>query len=259
MTPDQRTVRDTSADRFDDDSDVAILDAEPESPYRYYVEDEKPRADAAFFELLLARIVRGGGDADSVREYWPRVVTALSGFNAFRLAYLSESEVASSIQSVGGRFSATLGSRARDIIAWAEAFWRVRQIYGSFRQYIRSFDTDGIDAMLADMTQRLPGLSREFLTEFLHEAGERLPSTGTQQGGRSRRQRQGRGRRQQPKRQQPEPPKAESAPTSKAQPTSAADADKSGPNRGNKRGRRRFFRRRRGRQQGGDQEAKTKP
>jgi hypothetical protein len=119
-------------------------------------------------------------------------VQALAGFNVFRLAHLTGSEITEAIDSVGGGFNTRLAGRQDELLAWAETFWRVRQVYGSFRQYVRSFEIDGFDALISDMKQRFPGLSPEFLTDFLKEAGEKTPvrnGSGKPTGQRGRRSR----------------------------------------------------------------------
>jgi len=142
------------------------------------------------------------------------------------------------------------------VIAWAEAFWRIRQVYGSFRQYVRSFDVDGFDALLNDMKVRLPGLTPDFLISFLREAGETTPTRNgpaRSAGSRGRRSRGGgdestggnarrRGARGGNAKPGPAKPAAENG---KPAASGAPDETKS-PSK-SRRGRRRFFRRRGGR------------
>jgi len=164
----------TDAPKSSPGTDAAV-GTEEESPFRYYVPGERPRADAAFFELLLFRVISQPGPLPSFDEVWPRGVQALAGLNALRLANLSGQEIAAAVTLVGGEFGTRLADKTDSLVAWAESFWRIRQIYGSFRQYIRSFDNDGFEILLADLKHRLPGLSPEFLTAFLREAGEKAP------------------------------------------------------------------------------------
>ena len=175
------------------EEDIAVVEAPEEiSPFRYFVEGEKVREDAAFFELLLARVIRANGGLSDFDEYWPRAVRLLAGLNICRLSNFSGREIEEAVESVGGGFDACLAGKTDALIHWAESFWRIRQIYGSFRQYIRSFDNEGFDVLMADMHQRLEGLSVEFLTVFLREAGEKGPesrSGGDRSGQRSRRSR----------------------------------------------------------------------
>ena len=153
--------------------DLGSLKAKEDSPFRYLVKGERPRLDGAFFELLLSRVLLESGGLSNFDSEWPRGVQALSGLNLTRLAQLSAAELADAISSVGGEFSSRLEKRADDLQVWADAFWRIRQIYGSFRQYVRSFDTDGHDALVEDLKQRLVGLSPDFLDRFLRESGEK--------------------------------------------------------------------------------------
>jgi hypothetical protein len=153
--------------------DLGSLKAKEDSPFRYLVKGERPRLDGAFFELLLSRVLLESGGLSNFDTEWPRGVQALSGLNLTRLAHLSPAELADAISSVGGEFSSRLERRADDLQVWADAFWRIRQIYGSFRQYVRSFDTDGHDALIEDLKQRLVGLSPDFLDRFLRESGEK--------------------------------------------------------------------------------------
>ena len=157
--------------------DLGTLKTKEDSPFRYLVKGERPRVDGAFFELLLSRVLLESGGLSDFDNMWPRGVQALAGLNLNRLSQLSPAELADAISSVGGEFSSRLVKRAEDLQTWADAFWRIRQIYGSFRQYVRSFDSDGHDALLADLKQRLVGLSPDFLDRFLRETGEKPAST----------------------------------------------------------------------------------
>lgn len=156
--------------------DLGTLKTKEDSPFRYLVKGERPRVDGAFFELLLSRVLMESGGVSDFDNEWPRGVQALSGLNLTRLAQLSSEELAAAIASVGGEFSSRLQKRANELQVWADEFWRIRQIYGSFRQYVRSFDSDGHDALLEDLKQRLVGLSPDFLERFLRESGEKPPS-----------------------------------------------------------------------------------
>jgi hypothetical protein len=155
-----------------------------------------------------------------------------------------------------------LNKRAADLIVWADAFWRIRQIYGSFRQYIRSFDVDGHDALVGDLSQRLVGLTPKLLLAFLRAAGEKIPNMpqferpaagprpgrsrshasgqprgGGQSGGKRRR---GRGGGSQGK---PGGGQASGTPRKGQQKPSDADKEKAASK--NRKGRRAFFRRKR--------------
>jgi hypothetical protein len=155
----------------------AVAIAEPEeSPFRHYIPGEKPKADQAYFELLLLRVYRAGGDIADFDQVWPRAIQALAGVNLLRLSTYGPSDVREAITSVGGEFSTRMGGHAEAIIRWAESFWRIRQVYGTFRRYVRSFESDGFEALLDDLRGRLPGLSPEFLTAYLREAGEKVPA-----------------------------------------------------------------------------------
>jgi hypothetical protein len=232
-----------------------------ESPFKYYVKGERPRADGAFFELLIAKVVEERGALPDFDEIWPRGAQALAGMNTLRLSQHSAGELESIIGTVGGEFAARLRTRTGDLILWADAFWTIRQIYGSFRQYVRSFDTDGYEALIGDLTERLNGLSANLIVSFLRDVGEKIPNLpqidppqaqggrnakqrpqakqghGTSQGGRRRSGRGGNkaknGGEHTPEAQQPQPPKPANA-----------NQEKSGSK--NRRGRKGFFRRKRG-------------
>ncbi len=243
--------------------DLGTLKTKEDSPFRYLVKGERPRVDGAFFELLLSRVLMESGGVSDFDNEWPRGVQALSGLNLTRLAQLSADELAEAISSVGGEFSSRLQKRANELQVWADEFWRIRQIYGSFRQYVRSFDTDGHDALLEDLKQRLVGLSPDFIERFLRESGEKPPSAAPPDRGRApqlkqrprqpepqaRQQQSARPNAQQPegnRRQQPrdnapaKPPAPKEGGTAKGQ---GADDGKSGAK--GRRRRRGFFRRRR--------------
>jgi hypothetical protein len=150
--------------------------AEPvKSPYHYFVPGEKPRTDAAYFELLLAKLLRTSGEFPNFDDVWPVAVQSLAGMNLLRLSTYSTVELRDAIVTVGGEFNTRMNAQAEAIIRWAQSLWRIRQIYGTFRRYLRSFDVDGFEALLEDLKVRLPGLSAEFITAFLRDAGEKVP------------------------------------------------------------------------------------
>ena len=196
------------------DGDVAT---EEETPFRHYVPGERPRSDGAFFEILLMRVVAQDGTLPNFEDQWPRGMQALAGLNLMRLSGLSVSEMAAAVATIGGELGSRLTPRVGALIAWAEAFWRVRQIYGSFRQYVRSFDNDGFDALLNDLSQRLPDLTPEFLTAYLREVGEKPPAPVTERAA-------------PPPRRQQQPP-----PTPQAKPSGAKPAPAGGEERGRRR------------------------
>lgn len=167
----------------------AVAVAEPEeTPFRYYVPGEKPRVDQAYFELLILKVLRSSGDIAAFDEVWPRAVQALAGMNLLRLSTYGPGDVREAIATVGGEFSARMSGHAESIIRWAESYWRIRQIYGTFRQYVRSFEADGLEALLEDLKPRLPGLSTELLTSYLRDAGEKVPVPEKPSGGRQQSQ-----------------------------------------------------------------------
>ncbi|MBI3871741.1 MAG: hypothetical protein HY304_01540 [candidate division Zixibacteria bacterium] len=239
--------------------------AEEESPYRHHVPGQRPRTDGAFFELLLLLLAQERGPLPDFEAQWPRAMQALAGMNVLGLSGFSEREMTEALATVGGEFHSRLADKAKSLIQWAEAFWHVHQIYGSFRQYVRSFDNDGFEALMADLRQRLAGLTTEFLTGYLREAGERTPgapekdrpaarsveSGRSSGGGQSRsaegqrgRDRQDRGRRRPQTRVQA--PKSQAAAPSTPPKPEARDGQADQGQGRNRRNRRRFFRRKRG-------------
>jgi hypothetical protein len=161
-----------------------------ETPFRYYVPGDKPKTDQAYFELLLLKLLRSNGDIANFDEVWPRAVQSLAGMNLLRLSTYATHDVREAIAAVGGEFTARMSGHAESIILWSGSMWRIRQVYGTFRRYIRSFEADGFEALLEDLKLRLPGLSPEFLTGYLREAGEKVPVPEKPQGGRPQQQRQ---------------------------------------------------------------------
>lgn len=238
--------------------------AEETTPFKYYVKGERPRADGAFFELLVIKVLEEKGDLPDFDEVWPRGAQALAGLNTLRLSQLTPAELESIIGTVGGEFASRLHNRINDLIAWADAFWTIRQIYGSFRQYVRSFDTDGYEALIGDLAERLSGLSANVIVSFLRDAGEKIPTlpqidAPDTSGGRPAKQRsqrrQGRGSQGGRRRSgrggnrakgnaNGEQNKNGQAPAQQQQKPAKANQEKGGGR--NRRGRRGFFRRKRG-------------
>lgn len=171
-------------------NEPAAVSVPVETPFRYYVPGEKPKTDQGYFELLLLKMLRANGDLANFDEVWPRAVQSLAGMNLLRLSTYATHDVREAIASVGGEFASRTSGHAESIILWAASMWRIRQVYGTFRRYIRSFETDGFEALLEDLKLRLPGLSPEFLIGFLRDAGEKVPVPEKPQGTRPQQQRQ---------------------------------------------------------------------
>ena len=264
---------------------TAVLEPE-ESHFRHYVPGERPRADQAFFELLIWRLIQTPSELPDMEEIWPRAVQVLSGMNLLRLSTLTPADIVDATAMVGGEFHARLADKSENLITWADSFWRIKQIYGSFRQYLRSWEADGFDALMEDLKLRLPGLTPDFLLGYLREAGEKVPVPVTEKPRREARpqdnqprpqstnqqrsiveqpqqQREGGGgrnndrrRRQRPRpgqKPQGQPAQPQAAPAQPQQakaPTPPASGDgQEGQSGQRRRNRRRFFRRRRS---GGD-------
>lgn len=251
-------------DRDEELDDGSPLKEEKKSPYRYYAKGERVRSDGGFFELLLSKALTEPGPVQDFDELWPRCTRALSGLNLRYLSARSEKEMADAVVSVGGEFTARFGENARELLAWAEAFWTIKRVYGSFRQYVRSFDSDGPEALIDDLLHRLTGVTPKFLLEFLRDAGEKISpigkyegksQQGQRRGGRSRgsgRRRGGRGGNrggrsgQQQNGQEKSPEKTvPEKPAQENKPQDGAKKEQQGGGRG-RRGRRGFFKKRRG-------------
>ncbi len=170
------------------DESTATIE-QPDSPFRYYVPGEKPRTDQAYFELLMLKLARAKGDLTDFDEVWPRGVQALAGMNLLRLSTYSPTEVRESIASVGGEFSLRMTPHAESIVRWAAELWRIRQVYGTIRRYLRTLESDGFEVALEDLKSRLPGLTGDFLVSYLRDAGEKVPMPEKQAIGRPQQQR----------------------------------------------------------------------
>lgn len=268
MSNEDRTYQDATDDIDFPDSGGATAVEEPVSPFKYYVEGERLREDGAFFELLLYRVTAQAGGVPEFDFVWPRAMKALAGLNTLRLSQFTETELSLALESAGPSFRDRLGSHVGHLVPWADAFWRICKIYGSFRQYLRSFDSEGHETLLADLSERLAGLSPEFLMSYLRAAGEKFQppprpdATGGnvrrpgQESGQQRRGRDGGGRRRsgrgnQQSGAQPKQSERTVAQTPASGPA-PADSDKGQKtSSGRRRGRRGFFRRRRGNRGGG--------
>lgn len=177
MAKESRNGRKRSGNaQADNEGNGGVAVAEETTPFKYYVKGERPRADGAFFELLVIKVLEEDGELPDFDEIWPRGAQALAGLNTLRLSQLTTAELESIIGSVGGEFASRLHNRINDLIVWADAFWTIRQIYGSFRQYVRSFDTDGYEALIGDLAERLDGLSVNLIVSYLRDAGEKIPN-----------------------------------------------------------------------------------
>ncbi len=267
MARNSKSSKDKNASKKDGPS-IGAEEGDENSPFRYLIKGEPVKRDGAFFELLLARVVLEPGQLNDFENLWPRGTQALSGLNLRHLSQHSVREMAEAVSTVGGDFTQRLNERTKDLLIWARAFWTISQIYGSFRQYVRSFDPDGPEALIEDLSKRLEGLSPKFLVEFLRASGEKIPTLAqfeqvkdkqeeksqsdgqpSRRGGRGRssgRRRGGRGRgRTRDSQSQAKSDESKSDKKSEAPSNDKSTKDASGSSKPRK-GRRGFFRKRRG-------------
>ena len=176
MAKNTKNGRKRSGNAKADSNGNGSTEVEEKSPFKYFVNGERARVDGAFFELLISKVLQERGKLADFDEVWPRGAQALAGLNTLRLSQHSPGDLENIIGTVGGEFAARLHKRTGDLIHWADAFWRIRQIYGSFRQYVRSFDADGHEVLVDDLSERLTGLSANLIVSFLRDAGEKVPS-----------------------------------------------------------------------------------
>jgi len=130
---------------------------------------ERPRSDAGYFELLSYTMLSTAlGGAKLVTDRWPDILFGFKNFHVQRVAAFDEADIHQVTERVPIlRDKPQLSA----VVSNASAILQISQVYGSFRKYLRSFEKDGPEELLKDMSQRFMQVDRSVTQEFLKSAG----------------------------------------------------------------------------------------
>jgi len=133
---------------------------------------ERPGTDAGYFELLSFSILSAMvGNRKAVSDEWPEILYGFKGFHVQRVAEFDEAD----LREVGRRVP-LLRDRPQlsAVVVNAAAMMQISQVYGSFKKYLRSFEKDGPEELLKDITDRFMQVDRNIFQDFLKTAGESI-------------------------------------------------------------------------------------
>lgn len=162
MNQTKNTTREKNGKQADGDSEKSSIfcNASP---------GEKPSSDAGYFELLSYTMFSTAlGGAKLVTDHWPDILFGFKNFHVQRVAAFDEADINQVTERVPIlRDKPQLSA----VVSNASAILQITQVYGSFRKYLRSFEKDGPEELLKDMSQRFIQVDRSVTQEFLKTAG----------------------------------------------------------------------------------------
>jgi|GEM_PF-3193997 len=133
---------------------------------------ELPATDAGYLELLSYEVFSAAlGDRGLVEDNWPEILYGFKSFHVQRVAEFNDND----LRDVGERvpilrekpqLSATVNNAA--------ALLQIAQVYGSFKQYLRSFDKDGPAELMKDIAERFTMVDSNIFQDFLKSTGARI-------------------------------------------------------------------------------------
>jgi 3-methyladenine DNA glycosylase Tag len=147
-------------------------DGEKSSIFHNAEPGEKPRSDAGYFELLsFSMFSTALGDAKLATDNWPDILFGFKNFHVQRVASFNEDD----LQQVVERVPVLRGKpQLSAVVSNASAILQISQVYGSFKKYLRSFEKDGPEELLKDMSQRFLQIDRGVTEQFLKSAGSAI-------------------------------------------------------------------------------------
>lgn len=133
---------------------------------------EQPTSDAGYLELLgFAMFSTAIGNQQAVEENWPEILYGFKSFHVQRVAEFNDAD----LRDVGQRVPILRDKpQLSALVAGAAAILQISQVYGSFKQYLRSFEKDGPTELLKDISERFTLVDSNVFREFLKSAGAKV-------------------------------------------------------------------------------------
>lgn len=134
---------------------------------------EPPRNDNEYFERMTRAIFQAGLNWSMIENKWKNFRRAFSGFSVSKLAKLGERDVRSLMRD---HAIVRNEKKIRSTIYNAQETLKVKQEFGSFRQYFNSFDGDHAK-LIANLQERFHHLGPSSARVFVMMSGVKLKPT----------------------------------------------------------------------------------
>ncbi|MSP78593.1 MAG: hypothetical protein EXR67_03440 [Dehalococcoidia bacterium] len=132
-----------------------------------------PKSDTVYFEEMTRAVFQAGMDWGVIRARWPKFQKAFKRFDVTKVAYFSPDDVDYLLSAESGvirnfrKVTATVQNAA--------TFLEVREEFGSFKAYLRTFDAQPYALKVRDIKKRFRHVGDTGAFVFLHTVGEKTP------------------------------------------------------------------------------------
>ncbi len=124
----------------------------------------KPRSDQEYFEILCLCILQAGLNWSLIRESWRKYQTGFYRFDIMKLSRAQTKELVKDPNVIKNR------KKIQAVIHNAREFQRIEEDYGSFHDFLRSFDK-GHRQLLEVLGERFKRVGSYTAEYYLHCVG----------------------------------------------------------------------------------------
>jgi len=132
-----------------------------------------PKSDDEYFERMTKAIFQAGLNWKMIDNKWPNFEKAFAKFSIPKVAKFSDSKVSDLLKNEG---IVRNERKIRSAIFNAQQLLLIEKEFGSFKDYIRSFDKDH-EKLSEDIQSRFQHLGASSTRTFLWMAGVKLKPT----------------------------------------------------------------------------------
>ena len=132
-----------------------------------------PANDDGYLEEMTRSVFQAGIDWEVIRRRWPAFQQAFKGFSVVEVAHFGPDDLDRLIGAESGivrnyrKISSTIHN--------AEVFLDIQGEFGSFWNYLRSFDGRGYATLVKDLKKRFRHLGNTGAFVFLYTVNEKVP------------------------------------------------------------------------------------
>ena len=148
-------------------------------PDWWYETGKRPANDDAYFENMCRVIFQAGLNWHVIDKKWPTTRQAFANFSISKISAYTDKEVECLMKDEGivrnrGKIEA--------IIQNAVLFKEIKKQYGSFQNYLDSFDkSNNYYKVVTELTSKFKWLGPSSASMFLYTVGEKIEPWGTTQ------------------------------------------------------------------------------
>lgn len=137
-----------------------------------FVRGQKPKNDDGYFEALTHQIFQAGLNFSLVQNKWPDFQKS---FHRFKIERVADYTPRDFDRLLADKRLIRNGRKMESTLHNAQVFLEIREEFGSFRNYLRSFKSDGHPALLKDLAKRFKHVGPSAATWFLWSVAEPVP------------------------------------------------------------------------------------